>query len=168
MWLMSSTAPISTMRSPAPTSVPVVSVSSTTSRMSRQLPSFGQHPARPARQRLEDIPYLGLGGSVSARGLHKKVRAPPLLCVRHLLQADRLELLTRHAGAGEHALLLDGPGRRDHEYGVAAALRTCLEEKRDVEHRHGCSAGHRTGEKTFFLRSHEGMHDAFELLQALR
>ena len=62
-----------------------------------------------------------------------EIRPRPLLGIRHLLGADRLERRLGHAGAGEHAGTLDLRRGRDDEDRVAAAVGPGLEQQRDVE-----------------------------------
>src|SRR6266404_2046753 len=117
MRLTSSMQPISTNRCPWKGSSPVVSVSSTISRMSvfphAAMGGSDESPPPPGHcsNRVEDRTHVGPRRLEAARRIHDEIRAAALFVVRHLLGQDRFELFYGHAGAFEHARPLDF-GRR--------------------------------------------------------
>src|SRR5262245_37739295 len=106
MPLTSSTQPISTSRCPWKGSSPVVSVSSTITRIfrsrSRRAARESPPPLRHCSDGGEDRTHLGAGGVESMRGVHDKIGAGALLGVGHLPRQNGLELLHGHAGPLEH------------------------------------------------------------------
>src|SRR5258707_15733199 len=116
MRLTSSMQPISTNRCPWKGSSPVVSVSSTISRMSMfpasapaAMGGSDESPPPPGHcsNGVEDRTHIGARRLEAARRIHDEIRAAALFRVRHLLGQDRFELFHGHAGAFEHARPLD-------------------------------------------------------------
>src|SRR5262249_47471788 len=123
MRLNSSMQPISTTRSPVRGSRPVVSVSSTISRMyflplaHDLFPKTGTHfsgscagPritfARHSSNGAQNAMNLRPGGIEAARAIHYEMGAAALFLVGRLFGEDRVELACAHVGAGEHAFAL--------------------------------------------------------------
>src|SRR5437660_10960942 len=92
MRLNSSTQPISTTRSPVSGSRPVVSVSSTISRIERSGPRITP-PARHSSDRAQNAMDLRPGGIEGARAIHYEMRAAAFFLVGGLLRVSRVELL---------------------------------------------------------------------------
>src|SRR5580700_11805819 len=151
MPLMSSTQPISTTRCPANGSRPVVSVSSTISRMptlrggpfgpparpmcrrrAAAIPHESPSPSRIFMHKPQNVAYLRASIVELLRAIHDKVGAPAFLGIRHLLGEKRGELVLGHPRAAEDALALQLGRRRHHDDGVAAPLASGLEQERHV------------------------------------
>src|SRR3546814_9964199 len=98
-WFTSSTQPISTSLCPVSGSRPVVSVSSTISRMP-PTPSLHFAPPNP----LHDPHHRPSRQPATEPRRYDEIGTATLLRIRHLLAADRFELLARHAGSRQHAL----------------------------------------------------------------
>src|ERR1700738_326946 len=132
MRLNSSMKPISTTRSPVSGSRPVVSVSSTISRIERSGPRITA-PARHSSNGAQNAMDLRPRGIEAARAIHHEMRSAAFFLVGRLLGEDRVELALAHVGAGEHALALQLGGGRDHHHGVDPILRADPERQRAVE-----------------------------------
>src|SRR6056297_17151 len=101
MWLYSSSAPISTIRSPCSGSNPVVSVSRTISRIFQPVPYIPDH--------ILNLP----AGILKGVGLDHVVGAAALFGIGHLARADILKRLRAHCAAVQHSLALNLGGYGD-------------------------------------------------------
>src|SRR5690349_22192148 len=146
MRLNSSMQPISTTRSPVRGSRPVVSVSSTISRMCflrlahDLFPKTGAHfsgscagpritpSARHSSNSAQNAMNLRPGGIEAARAIHYEMGAAALFLVGGLLGENGIEFSLAHVGAGEHALALHLGGGGNHDDRVDAILRADFEQ----------------------------------------
>src|SRR6185312_10573731 len=153
MWLNSSSAAISTMRWPSAGSSPVVSVSTTISRMARTVSGFA------ATQILDDALEApeGLGAAEPAR--HNIVGLAPPQRIGHLLGEDRSEQRLGHAGPGQHAAALDEGRCRDCDHPVDATRAAGLVQKRNVEHRDRCALDALLPQKRGLVAPHQRVKD---------
>src|SRR5208282_562604 len=155
------------MRWPSAGSSPVVSVSSTISRiMPPRLPheAHARRPVPPAlaAHHFDDMRDPAQAVPLAEPGFDHEMRAPALLAVRHLTLENALETLERHARTGQHPLGLDKGGCRHHHHGIAAPRAPVLEEKRDVEDDEPRALCRPAAEEAPLARAHEGVNDAFE------
>src|SRR5437660_1569973 len=133
MRLTSSMQPTSTSRCPWKGSSPVVSVSSTISRIPRLQPAPKEKAESPApfghcSNGVENRTDLGAGGIEALRGIHDKIGAAAFFSVRHLLSEDRFELFHGHAGALERTHPLHLRGCRYHHHGIDPSVAAALEQ----------------------------------------
>src|SRR5262245_21921191 len=130
------------MRWPLVGSIPVVSVSSTTSRMADSRTGVAAlHQPLHAGERAP-------AGAAIETGRHDEIRPPALARIGHLACEDRGEALGRHAGAAEAARRLHEAGRADDDDAVAAPLAAGFVEERDVEDHQGRARGAGAVEET--------------------
>src|SRR6056297_1110646 len=153
MWLKSSTAPISTIRSPLSGSNPVVSVSSTISRIDDLSPDLAQDI-------LNALPRL----FKSPRWNHV-IRARPLLRVRKLTGKNGLEPLFRHSRPGQDANALCFWRGRYDDSRIDPGVRAGLEKKRDVDEH---DVGVCRGDELLAILRDEGMHHRLDAAQGVR
>src|SRR5262245_28203820 len=145
MRLRISTQPTSISRSPRRASRPVVSVSRTISRSIAfppnktrtrwssagwaSRPMLGIGLAATALQRFDDFIDLGCALGNRAARVHNEIGVRPLLTVMQLAGQDLLELLERHAGAGQNALALHAGRGADHHHHIDATVPAAFQEK---------------------------------------
>src|SRR5215813_5351195 len=108
MRLNSSTQPTSTSRSPRRGSRPVVSVSRTISRISRQEQKLeSSPPPRHFSSLRQNVPDTLPHGIESMGGIHDEIGALAFFGIGRLPRQDRLKFLAGHIVAGQNPLPLD-------------------------------------------------------------
>src|SRR5260221_11444652 len=162
--------PISTMRWPSAGSSPVVSVSSTISRMSP--PSSRQSSSRCppvyrllCAQHFDDLGESAQGQAAAQTGRHDEIGAPALVATRHLLGEDGGKAGFAHPRSREDASALQEGRRADDDDGVAAPLAAALEEQWNIEHHERNAARRHPAQETLALGAHQRMKDLLEPAQ---
>src|SRR5262249_21167476 len=154
--------PSSTRRWPWPGSRPVVSVSTTISRIC--LPAVESFlPLRHCSNADKNITHLSARSVKTLRCIHHEIRASSFFRVRHLFGKYRGEFLFGHARARENAGPLHSGRRRDHDDRVATFFPASLKQQWNVEHRYSSTFALLLGEKTFLGGANERMNDRFKL-----
>src|SRR3954447_15498299 len=152
---MSSTHPPSISRCPCWGSNPVVSVSTTISRIAR-LDRVGESvPARHFSDRLQNRTHLFARRFNSLRRVHDKIGPPTLLRIRHLLGENGLELLDGHARTRKDTRSLRFGGCGNHHHCVHPPLALGLEQERNVQNDKLFVPRLRLMDEDVFSRPHE-------------
>src|ERR1700722_5609809 len=160
LWCTISTAPISSTRCPSAGSRPVVSVSSTISRMARS-------PSGQRRGRAHELGDDGARHLETTPCVDDEVSPAPFFGIRRLAGKNGLKLGLGHARARQRARALDGGRSADHDHEVNAGFSASLEQQRHVDDNEATARGRGLLDKVSARLGHRRMHQPFKTLQRL-